>query len=201
MDSSLQVEALILRAKADSCHALDELLVRYRNYLLMVTRFWIDEKVAARVEPSDVVQETLLRAHRGFGQFQGCTERELIVWLRKILARYLIDATRHYKASMRAAGWEQSLESGLEQSADRLHDRLISTGSSPSQQSQRREMVVLLADALERLKPDHREVIVLRSLQELDWQTVATRMNRSTDAARMLWARGLCELRPHLEPS
>lgn len=197
----MQVEALILRAKDDSRDAMEELLIKYRNYLRMLARIWIDDTVAARIEPSDVVQETLLRAHRGFGQFQGRTERELIVWLRKIQAHYLIDATRHYRASIRASVRERSLEAALEQSADGLEKRLVATGSSPSQQSQRRDMAVVLADALEQLKTDHREVIVLRSLEELDWQAVATRMNRSPDATRMLWARALRELRPHLETS
>jgi RNA polymerase sigma-70 factor (ECF subfamily) len=201
MDSSQQVEELIFRAKAANEVARDELMVRYRNYLRMVARVWLDRTVAAKMEPSDVVQETLLRAHRGFDQFQGQSERELMVWLRKILAHYLIDVTRHYRASMRTAVREQSLEAALEQSAARLENRLVATGSSPSQQTQRRETAVLLADALERLKRDHREVILLRSLEELDWQTIASRMRRSPDAARMLWARALCELRPYIESS
>ncbi|MGH7193366.1 MAG: RNA polymerase sigma factor, partial [Candidatus Saccharimonadales bacterium] len=60
-------------------------------------------------------------------------------------------------------------------------------------------MSVLLADALAELSPDHREVIILRSIEERDWPEIAEKMKRTTDAVRVLWARALKQLRPHLE--
>lgn len=72
-------------------------------------------------------------------------------------------------------------------------------GSSPSYAYQQRERAVILADALAELSPDHREVIVLRSIQELDWDEVADKMGRSRNAVRVLWARALKQLRKHIQ--
>jgi RNA polymerase sigma-70 factor (ECF subfamily) len=79
-------------------------------------------------------------------------------------------------------------------------DRLLAgPGPSASASAQRRELGVVLADALAALSDDHREVLVLRSLQERDWDDVARRMGRTTGAVRMLWARALRQLRPLIE--
>ena len=71
--------------------------------------------------------------------------------------------------------------------------------SCQTQSAARRELSVVLADALADLPADYCEVIVLRNLQELDWDVVATKMNRSEGAVRMLWARALKQLRPLIE--
>ena len=60
-------------------------------------------------------------------------------------------------------------------------------------------MSVILADALAELSPDHRQVLILRSIEELDWSEVAERMKRSVGAVRLLWTRALKQLRPLIE--
>jgi RNA polymerase sigma-70 factor (ECF subfamily) len=77
-----------------------------------------------------------------------------------------------------------------------LLDRgLVAQQSSPSQQAARREQAVLLADALEQLPEDYREVLVLRHLEALTFPEVAARMGRSLDSVEKLWMRGLVRLR------
>jgi RNA polymerase sigma-70 factor (ECF subfamily) len=87
----------------------------------------------------------------------------------------------------------------LDASSAALHRLLAGSGSSPSQSAQRRELGVVLADALAKLSEERREVIVLRSLQELDWDEVARRLDRSPGAVRMLWTWALKQLRPLIE--
>ena len=65
--------------------------------------------------------------------------------------------------------------------------------------AQRREMGVVLADALADLPADHREVIVLRNLQDLAWPELGRRMGRSEEAVRKLWTRALVHLKPLIE--
>jgi RNA polymerase sigma-70 factor (ECF subfamily) len=60
-------------------------------------------------------------------------------------------------------------------------------------------MAVVLADALAALSPDHREVIILRNIEELDWPEIGRKTNRTSDAARVLWALALKQLRPLIE--
>ena len=76
---------------------------------------------------------------------------------------------------------------------------LATDGTSPSGSAQRRDLGVMLSDALAQLSEDHRDVIVLHHLEGLDWDQVARRMGRTAGAVRMLWTRALKQLRPLLE--
>jgi RNA polymerase sigma-70 factor (ECF subfamily) len=190
----------ISTARRGSLEAQGQLLEAYRNYLRLVARLGMGDLLRGKADPSDLVQETLLKAHQRFDQFRGQTEAELAAWLRQILVHRLVDLARRYRA---AATPERSRECSLEDLLDRssqvLGRFLIANASSPSQAAQRRELSVVLADALAELSADHREVIVLRSIEERDWDEVARRMTRSSGAARVLWTRALKQLRPLIE--
>jgi RNA polymerase sigma-70 factor (ECF subfamily) len=151
------------------------------------------------LDASDLVQETLLEAHRDFKQFIGGTEKELVAWLRQILVRNLTDQLRRHRARGRDWRKQESLEVLLDRSCQQL-ERALATGiSTPSAQASRREQAVLLADGLGHLPPDYREVIILRNLEHLPFEEIAERMARSTGAARMLWTRALEKLGRILE--
>jgi RNA polymerase sigma-70 factor (ECF subfamily) len=194
------VGRLIEDARRQAPGALDRLLESYRNYLRLLARTGIDASLRGKADPSDLVQETLLKAHQHFDQFQGGTEAELVGWLRQILARNLADLSRRFKsAGARAVRREQSLDD-FHGSASRAVLQLVSpNGHSPSQSAQRRELSLVLADALAELTPDYREVLVLRTLEGRDWEEVARVMGRSAGAVRLLWARALQKLRPLIE--
>src|SRR5262249_33190779 len=102
-------------------------------------------------------------------------------------------------AECRQVQRERSLEELLDQSSQALANLVAVDANSPSESAQRRELSVVLADALAELSPDHREVIVLRSLQERDWDEVARKRDRSAGAVRLLWTRALTRLRPLIE--
>jgi RNA polymerase sigma-70 factor (ECF subfamily) len=191
---------LIEEARGRAPGALDRLLESYRNYLRLLARTGIDASLQGKADPSDLVQETLLKAHQRFDQFEGRTEAELVGWLRQILARNLADLSRRYRAAgARAVRREQSLDD-LDGSASRALLQLFSAnGHSPSQSAQRRELSLVLADALAELTPDYREVLVLRTLEGRDWDEVAAAMGRTPGAVRLLWARALKKLRPLIE--
>ncbi len=91
------------------------------------------------------------------------------------------------------------LEEMLDNSASRVAGLVSASTSSPSQAVHRREVGVVLVDALASLSEEHREVVVLRSLQQLDWPEVAKRMGRTVSAVQKLWARALKQLRPCIE--
>jgi RNA polymerase sigma-70 factor (ECF subfamily) len=200
MGSDRDISRLIRDARRAAPGALDGLLEAYRNYLGLVARTGIDQSLQGKADPSDLVQETLLKAHQHFGQFRGQTEAELVAWLRQILARNLADLVRRFRAAeARQVARERSLEDLVGAPAQPLGRLLAGAGGSPSQSAQRRELSVVLADALAELSADYREVIVLRSIEELDWEEVARRVRRSEGAVRMLWARALKQLRPLIE--
>src|SRR5262245_38824467 len=101
---------LIDQARLGQPGALDRLLHAFRNYLRLLARTGIDASLRGKADPSDLVQDALLRAAQRFGQFRGRTEAELAGWLRQILARCLADLVRRYRAPSRRLAREQSLE-------------------------------------------------------------------------------------------
>jgi RNA polymerase sigma-70 factor (ECF subfamily) len=175
------------------------LLEWFRNYLRLLARTGVDASLQGKADPSDVVQEVLLKAHQGFGQFPGRTEAELAGWLRQILAHTLTDLVRRYQATAaRDVGRERSLEEMLGASSAAL-ELLACAGPTPSESAERRELGVVLADALAELPEEYREVLVLRSLEERDWGDVARTLGRTEGAVRMLWTRALKQLGPLME--
>jgi RNA polymerase sigma-70 factor (ECF subfamily) len=168
--------------------------------LRLVARTGIDASLRGKADPSDLVQETLLKAHQHFDQFEGRTEAELVAWLRRILARNLADLVRRFKAAgARAVRREQSLDELFSAKSRIFLDLVAPNGHSPSQSAQRRELSIIVADALAALTADHREVVVLRTVEGRDWDDVARTMGRTPGAVRLLWARALKKLRPLIE--
>jgi RNA polymerase sigma-70 factor, ECF subfamily len=191
--------SLIDRARHGSRSSLGHLLQQYRNYLVVLAATQIDKRLQPRVSPSDVVQETMLRAHKNFGQFRGNTEQELLAWLRQILVNNLAKfVEQHMLARRRDVRREVSIErlgAALEQSTIQLAALLPDAEKSPSLAVEQREEAVVLADRLSQLPDDYREVLVLRNLQGLAFEDVAARIERSVGATRMLWLRAIEKLR------
>ena len=192
-------EELLEQARSGDLESFGQLLSQYRNYARLLARTLIGTTLRLRLDPSDLVQETFLEAHRDFPRFDGSTERELLAWLRRILARNLADQARRQKAGLRDYRRQVSLEAMLDRSSARMQQALAAVVSSPSAAAAQREQAVLLADALADLPPDYREVIILRNLERLRFEEVAARMGRSPGAVRMLWTRALERLSRALE--
>ena len=154
--------------------ALDRLLDSYRNYLRLLARTGIDASLQGKADPSDLVQDALLKAPQHFDQFRGATDAELAGWLRQIL-RPLPGRLRPPLPDRRAAAPAASSRwTNCWTARRRRSERILAAnGTSPSASAQRRDLGVVLSDALAELSDDHREVIVLHHLEGLDWDEVA----------------------------
>ena len=196
-----EVEQLLGDARQGS---REPLLQLYRNYLNILATTQLDRRLRQRVSASDLVQEAMLAAHRDFGKFRGGTEREFLAWLRQILIHCLHHAVEtHVKAQRRDVRCEISLDQAglaLDCSAVNLEHVLADPGPSPSSPARQRERAVALADQLAKLRPEYREVIVLRNLQGLSFEEIAQRMNRKVGAIRMLWLRAIEKFKQVCEP-
>jgi RNA polymerase sigma-70 factor (ECF subfamily) len=193
------LERLLPQARAGNRLVLGQVLELYRNYLTLLARYQIGRRLQGKVDPSDLIQETFLEAYRDFGHFRGTTEGELVGWLRRILASNIANLVdRYFGTQRRDVRLEQELADELDQSSRALDWGLVAKQSSPSQQAARRDQAVLLADALEGLPADYRQVLVLRHLEELSFPEVAERMDRSLHSVKNLWARALARLRQNV---
>lgn len=197
--STTILDPLLELARAGNATALGQLLELYRNYLRLLARSLIGARLNVRLDPSDLVQETFLEAHRDFRQFAGRTEGQLLAWLRQVLIRNLADQVKRHQAQGRNLQRQESLEALLERSSLSVHEALAAHAPSPSAQVSLREQAVLVADALAHLPTDYREVIVLRHVERLKFEEIAQRLKRSCGAVRMLWVRALEKLHRELE--
>ncbi len=174
-------------------------LERCREYLRLLARLQIDPRLQVKLDPSDVVQQTLLSAHQHREQFQGQTDAEFLGWLRQILANHLAGAARRFGAELRDIRRERSLEAGVEESAARLDVWLVADQSSPSQRVMHHELQLRLADALAQLPDDQRRAIELHHLQGYTVAEAAEQMERGKTAVVGLLFRGLKKLRQLLQ--
>ena len=142
---------------------------RFRSYLRVLAELHLGRAGREKVEPSDVVQETMLEAHKKRHQFRGRTEAEMAAWLRAMLACNLADAVKALRRGKRDVRRERSLEAAIHQlRPSRLEAWLVAAQASPSERLDRHEAVLELLDALTALPPDQRRALVMRHCQGLD---------------------------------
>ena len=177
---------------------LAPLLEQHRPYLMLLARLGLDARLRAKLDPSDVVQQTLLEAHRSADGFRGGRPR-LAAWLRGILACQIARAARDLRRDKRDVGRERSLQAALEDSSARLEAFLAADQPSPSQQAQRNEWAVRVAAALDALPPDQREALVQHYYLGLSVSETGLAMGRSAAAVAGLLQRGLRSLRKLLD--
>jgi RNA polymerase sigma-70 factor (ECF subfamily) len=165
----------------------------YRAYLHLLARLQMDPRLQKRLDPSDLVQESLLKAHERWAQFRGHSEAEVAAWLRTILAHTLADAVR--KFTRQQGNLERSLEAAIEQSSSHLEVWLAINDAGPGQQTLRNEELFRLAAALNRLPDDQRVALELHHLQASSVPAIGRLMGKSNAAVAGLLRRGLKKLR------
>jgi len=189
----------LARARRGDGAAREQLFAACRSYVATVARCHLQRGLVRRVDASDIVQQSLLEAHRGFHRFAGESPAQWLAWLRGIATHNALDAARaHRVVARRDAGREQPLDGG---SAAAAFGPVTDSRSSPSQRLLRWERELELAAAIDQLPDDQRRVVELRNIERLPFEEVARRMDRSAGACRMLWMRALENLRDRLSAS
>jgi RNA polymerase sigma-70 factor (ECF subfamily) len=184
-------------ARSGSAEAMGRVLETCRGYLLTIAAQELDPQLQAKGGASDLVQETLLHALRGFGRFDGDTEAELLAWLRRLLLNNLTDFTRLYRATGKR---QVAREVGLaaDSSSSPGAPEPAADVSSPSGQAVEREQAQAVEEAMRRLPEDYRQVLLLRYQDERSFEEIGRLMGRTANAARKLWLRAVERLQHEL---
>jgi RNA polymerase sigma-70 factor (ECF subfamily) len=171
-------------------------LGRFRSYLHLLARLHLGERAA--LDPSDLVQQTLLEAHRAYGACRATTEAERAAWLRRMLANNLADALRARARARRDVSREVSLDDALTQSSTRLGLWVPAGGRAPDQEAAQHEQALRLATALATLPEAEREALVLQHWHGLTVAQIGERLGRTPAAVGGLLKRGLKRLRERM---
>ena len=174
-------------------------LEEFQDFLTLLARAHLGPLLQARMDASDIVQQTLLEAHRKFDQFRGTTEAELAAWLRKMLALNVQDLLRAQGRQKRDASREQSLDASLDETVSRLEAWVEAVQTSPSGRLSRDEQIMRLASAMEQLPEAQRMAIELHHLHGMSLAETGERLDRSLPAVAGLLRRGLSRLRELLD--
>ncbi len=184
---------------ANQPEALIQGIEEYRDYLHLLARLQLDPRLRGKLDPSDVVQQTLVKAYQNRDQFRGQTAGEKAAWLRRILANNLIDAARKYQPEVAV---QIDVERAVHDSSARLEAWLAAEQASPSECVGHEEQLLRLAHALARLPDEQRLVIELHHLNQDAVADIALKLEKTEAAVAGLLRRGLKKLRELLhEPT
>ena len=197
----LDTEQLLLRAGRNDHSARDQLFTRHRGQLRRMVRARMDDRLAVRIDPSDVVQGVLAEAAQGLPDYLQDRPLPFYLWLRELAWKRLVDLRRrHIEAQKRSVTREEAWRSMLsEHSANDLAGRLISNEPSASRRLIREELLDRVRAALDVLPDADREVLVLRYLEQLTVRQVAAVLGTTEGAVSMRQLRAVERIRKLLD--
>ena len=192
---SAETQQLLRGIRAGDRRAFDRLFERHRAYLRQVIELRIDPKLKPRFDPSDVVQEAQLDAFERLADYLARKPMPFRVWLRRTAhERLLRIREQHVKAACRAVGREIRLP---DRSSLQLAQALA-RGPTPSQQASRRELARQVRHAVARLSETDREVLLMRTFEDLSYRDVGHVLGIEPTAARKRHGRALLRLQAML---
>lgn len=195
-NSQSNTELLLEQLAAGDPQAADALLVRHRDRLKKMVSCRMDPRLAARVSPSDVVQETMITAARDLDSYAQERPMPFYPWLRRLAWNRLMDLQRrHLYRHKRAVSREEQAAPMTDQSLFELAKRLVGHGPSPSRAAVARETRERLRAALDELEPTQREVLLLKYVEDMTLAEAAAVLDITVDAAKMRHLRAVQRLR------
>jgi RNA polymerase sigma-70 factor (ECF subfamily) len=192
LPDSAETLQLLEQLWANQAVAFEQLHARYADFLCRIVELRMDTRLRSRIDPSDVVQESLLDIARRLRDYLQRRPMPFRLWLRKTVQERLIKLEcQHLAAKRRAVGREVSLP---DNSSMMLAQRLQSAGLSPSAQLTQAEIVERVQRALARLHNADREVLLMRDFEGLSNTEIAYLMGLNAEAVSKRHGRALLRL-------
>jgi RNA polymerase sigma-70 factor (ECF subfamily) len=197
-----EIDALLRDAAQGDVQAVGCLLEAHRTRLRRMIAARLDPRLAPRLDPSDVVQETLADAARRLPDYLRDRPLPFYPWLYRLAADRLARTHRHHVAStVRGIGREEIINRPSDDGATltRLVDRLAADDTTPGHRMDREERRLLLARAIERMSETDRVILGLRYVDQLAFDQIAAVLEIGLGAAKMRHLRAVERLRGLLE--
>lgn len=191
------VRLLINQARDGSNDAKSDLAEQVQNYLSIMADRKLNKTVRPAVNPSDIVQQTLIRMVDGIENFRGQSTEEFYGWLNQIIRNESAKASRDHTRLKRDIRRQRSL-SDLE-SVSKMMNEPVDRNPTPGTNAISNERIDLFYDTLDKLPEDYAKVIQLRNLDQLSFKEIASEMDRSVDAVSKLWYRAVVKFQKELE--
>ena len=190
-------ELLLRRANTGDAEARSELLELYRSRLRRMVAIRLDKRLAARVDPSDIVQEAMRDAFNRLSEYFADPQISFYPWLRRIAWDRLMDMYRqHITAEKRSVLKEHLWAPELnDESMAELAHSLAANSQNPRQRAMLDELEARMMAALAELKPNDREILILRYMEQLDVDDIASVLEISQTAVTSRHLRALQRLR------
>ena len=190
-----KTQELVTLAKHGDESALNQLYGAYVERVRWMVRFNMSKELRARLESMDLVQDALVHALKGLGDFTYENEGDFVRWLSKIAQNALRDNLDRLRADKRDIRKEVALGGyGATTGGEPLGAPMPIDRTTPSVIMSKREDLAKLENALDGLRPEYREVIVLTKIEGLSYGEIGDKLGKSADAVRMLVSRAMAAL-------
>ncbi len=187
------VSKLIPKAQEGCKESQGELFTQLQDYCTLMAEQRLDRKLRAKINPSDVVQESLAKACNAIHEFRGSSQGEFQAWLGTIIQNQIHTARRQFHQQKRDVTREQTIAAQAESRAEFLQPQADTL--TPSSKAIAEEELSNLRSKLDQLPENYRQVIEYRSLQRMSFDEVAERMGKTYEATTKLWYRAILKLR------
>lgn len=172
-----------------------ETLEGFRSYLRLLANLQLDKRIQGKVDASDIVQQTMMQAYKARDQFRGENDKQRAAWLRQILARNLLHASRDMTRDKRDVRREQAMQAAVNDSSLRLEKLLSGDEQTPSMKVQRGEEILKVAEAIEQLPEAQREALLMHYLEQKSLAEIAEQIGKTRGSVAGLVRRALAALR------
>jgi len=193
--ASDKTQQLVLLAKGGDESALERLYRVYGERVRWMVRFRMGKALRSRLESMDLVQDVFIHAFSGLGDFTYKNEGDFVRWLSKITQNAIHDNLDKLHAAKRDIRKEHrfgSRNSATDGIFGEVRDNL--NAATPSVIMSKQEDLAKLEKAIDKLKPEYRDVVVMSKIEGLSYKQIGGRLGKSSDAVRMLMPNAMAEL-------
>jgi len=186
---------LVVLAREGDKSAVGRLYSVYAERVRWMVRLRMSRELRSKLESMDLVQNTLIHALSGLDRFTYTNEGDFVRWLSKIAENEIRGGLKKLRAAKRDMRKEVRLDNYGPTAGGRfgrIPGPIEST--TPSVIMSKKEELEKLEKAIDKLKPEYREAIILTKIDGLSYKEIAGRLGKSADAVRKLVSRAMAEL-------